>query len=80
MLKVNTKFKVGDKVKILPSATRISVAKNEVGVVGEIIHIYDQDGLVVNTVTERYVPWVVRAKDIVPVVKVGEQLEFSFMG
>lgn len=67
-------FKIGDKVKILPSAVDISVAESEVGKVGIIIEIISSSRIYVDTPTERFGFWVVNEWDITPVVVIGQQL------
>ncbi|KKN73116.1 hypothetical protein LCGC14_0404250 [marine sediment metagenome] len=76
---MKTKFKVGDKVRILPSAIDINVAESEVGAMGKIITVRNQESICVDTVTKKYLFWVVRGRDIEPVIKVGQQLQFDFM-
>jgi len=71
------KFKKGDNVRILPSAVDVNVSKAEVGKVGVVLAVgYD---VTVKTATEKFGRWYVRYCDITPVIKVGQQLEFSFM-
>lgn len=73
------KFKVDDKVKILPSAIEINVAESEVGKTGVIVEILDKNRIYIETTTEKFGYWVVGEKDIALVTKVGQQLLFSFM-
>ncbi len=73
------KFKVGDEVRILPSAVGISVAKDEVGKIGKILQVYSPTQIIIHTATGGYEPWVVRECDIAPVIKIGQQLMFQFM-
>ena len=79
------KFKVGDKVRILPSAEKIGVFKSEVGRVGiiedtdflgQFIHIRMVKPYQING---RIHTWAVKSPQITPFIKVGEQLEFAFM-
>ena len=74
-------FKVGDKVKILPSATIIGVRKSEVGKTVLIRGIYNESDsiMVTDSRGEGYGYWSVNSYDIAPVIKVGQQLTFSFM-
>ena len=73
------KFKIGDKVKILPSATGVNVAKSEVGKIGVITEIYNRYNIYVDTDTRKFAPWVVYEHDIAHVIKKGQQLLFNFM-
>lgn len=79
------KFKVGDRVKILPSAVAIGVFKSEIDKTGiitdcnymdEYIMVYmDSDCKEVNWRKE----WAVQPDQIEKAIKVGQQLLFSFM-
>jgi len=87
-MKHNVKFKVGDRVKILPLATSVSVESEEVGKVGEISSIS-------RNVTRSFGIWVqmkevCKARGYIPKWSVGtdmielffvknEQLLFEFM-
>ena len=75
------KFKTGDKVKILPSATIIGVLASEVGKVVKIRGIYNGvDGIMISDSRGfEYGCWCVNENDIVPAIKVGQQLLFDFM-
>lgn len=74
------KFKVGDKVKILPSAMNISVGAREIGKITKIktinspndIMIYDSRG-------KEYGCWCVNDYNIALVIVKGQQLLFDFM-
>ena len=79
-----SKFKVGDKVKILPSSIEWSVPLSEVGKFGVIVsfprskdfRVYmDKPWLQFNARET----WVVRSSHIEIAVKPGQQLEFAFM-
>lgn len=71
------KFKIGDKVKILPSAAYIGVEENEIGTTQTIIRVESLDTIVITDTDGGY--WHVDPHDIIPVIKVGQQLLFSFM-
>ena len=75
------KFKVGDKVKILPSATIIGVRESEVGKIVNIRSIYDEsDGIMIHDSRgKEYGCWCVNDYDIIPFVEIGQQLLFDFM-
>ena len=73
------KFKVGDKVKVLPSAVNIGVDKSDVGKIGVIFEIESPESILIKTTYTENWFWCVYPKDIVPVIKVGQQLIFSFM-
>ena len=73
------KFKVGDKVKILPSAVNIGVDKSDVGKIGVIFEIESPESILIKTTYTENWFWCVDPEDIVLVVKVGQQLTFSFM-
>lgn len=68
------KFKVGDKVKILPSATDIGIAESEVGKVAEIICIEGPNSIRIKTATKRYMDWYVDENGITPAIKIEQQL------
>ncbi|KKN73113.1 hypothetical protein LCGC14_0404220 [marine sediment metagenome] len=83
---MNSKFKVGDKVKILPSASNIGVNDAGIGKIGTVtdcsymmqyIKVYMDERC---KITGHRRDWAVSPKDIEPVIKVGQQLLFSFMG
>jgi serine acetyltransferase len=80
-MKTKTKFKIGDKVKILPSATTIGVRESEVGKVVNIRSIYNEsDGIMItDSRGVEYGCWCVNDYDITPAIKVGQQLLFDFM-
>ena len=75
------KFKVGDKVKILPSAMIIGVSKREVGKVVNIRNIYNEsDGiLIADSRGGEYGCWCVNSYDIALAFVKGQQLLFEFM-
>lgn len=77
-------FKIGDKVRILVSAVDIGVAINEVGKMGVVTLYHSSDEIIVFMDKIRKesgyrVEWIVNSSQIEPVVKVGQQLLFSFM-
>ena len=77
-------FKIGDKVRILPSATSIGVCKDEVGETGVITAYISSKEIIVlmDKPHHKYgyrIDWVVESSQIEPMVKVGQQLLFQFM-
>ena len=85
-MKKITKFKKGDKVRVLPSAIRMGVYGGEVGKTGIIVgrdcfdylRVYMDKLSTIGNHTEKRT-WSVNWDDIEPVVKVGQQLVFDFM-
>lgn len=82
---MKTKFKVGDKVRILPSAIDVEVPSEEVGKTGVVKNI-SKDGtdfLVLMDKPRREggtrLDWVVNLSQIEQVITPGQQLIFSFM-
>ncbi len=73
------KFKVGDKVKILPSAVDINVAGSEIGEIGIVVYVYAEEEYSIKTASGYYEEWWVRARDIAPAIIKGQQLLFDFM-
>ena len=79
------KFKVGDKVRILPSAIDIGVFKSELGGIGVVIDCYYMDIYIrvymdnVCKETGCRKEWAVRSDQIELFIKVGQQLLFAFM-
>lgn len=74
-------FKVGDKVRILPSAVFIGVRKSEVGRIVEIRRIISPNSIMIsNSSGDRYACWRVSDYNIAFYIKVGQQLLFDFMG
>ena len=68
------KFKVGDKVRILPSAVDIGVDESEVGEVVKIKKI-EPDGLrISDSRGQGMICWYVSESDVAHVMKIGEQL------
>lgn len=75
------KFKIGDKVRILPSAVGIGVKKSEVGKIVRITKIYSQDNIMItDSRGGRRGDWHVNDFNIVAVVEMGQQLVFDFVG
>lgn len=79
-----TKFKVGQKVKLLPSIVNRGVLRSEIGKVGIITSISPYG--IVNVKTDfkainrsRWPGWSLQTNDIAPVIKKGIQLLFAFM-
>jgi len=79
------KFKVGDRVKTLPSAVDIGVFKSDIGKTGVIIDCnfldmyirVDMDSVCKEAGCKK--EWAVRPDDIELAVMIGQQLLFSFM-
>lgn len=79
-----SKFKIGDKVKILPSAVENGVARSSVGKIGRVAKlnkehgyfcvVMDDDGII-----QPVNGWVVFPDEVELVVIKGQQLLFSFM-
>ena len=76
---VSMKFKVGDKVRILPSAINICVNPSEVGVIATIKKIYSPIQIIIRTPTQKFGSWVVHEEHIESIIKPGQQLVFAFM-
>ena len=74
-----TKFKIGDKVRILPSAVNVNVAQSEIGKIGVITIVYSGGDCILKTASKKYSDWWVRGIDITPAMIKGQQLLFSFM-
>ena len=70
-------FKVGDKVKILPSARDAGILEESINKIGVITAIYD-DGLTIY-VKGSYHLWALGKYQIEPAIPVGTQLMFPFM-
>ena len=78
-MKPKTKFKKGDKVRILPSAVDISVAEDEVGKTGVITYYASPKNIIVfmdkiRKESYRRVSWNVYSSQIELVVVKGQQL------
>lgn len=73
------KFKIGDKVKILPSAVDIGVDKGEIGKIGVIFQIESSDRILIKTSFTKVWFWEVHSRDIIPAIAKGQQLLFNFM-
>lgn len=71
------KFKVDDRVKILPSAREVSIRDECIGSIGIIIVVINNDYDYTVKVGTRY--WYCRKRDMEHVIPVGQQLEFDFM-
>lgn len=66
------KFKVGDKVKILPSATAIGVEETEVGKIVKIRTIYSSNYILIGDSRGRkYGCWSVDESNIAPAIVKG---------
>ena len=82
---VKFKFKVGDKVRILPSALNVHVPEDEINKIGIImgrdIHSKYNKVLMdkIRTRSGYRVDWLVSDSQIEPAIKVGQQLLFKFM-
>ena len=71
------KFKIGDKVRILPSANFIGVLKSEIGKIVKITGISTfntNDIMISDSRGDTHGCWCVNEYDIAPVIKVGQQL------
>lgn len=73
------KFKIGDKVRILPSAVHIMVAKDEVGKTGIITHYGTDKDIIVymdepRKVGNYRISWCVESSQIELVKVIGQQL------
>lgn len=79
MAKQIEQFKVGDKVRILPSAADIGVDKSEIGKIGVIFQIESPDRILIQTSFTKGWFWEVHSRDIIPVIAKGQQLLFNFM-
>jgi len=75
------KFKIGDKVRILPSAVDGGVSEKAVGKTGVITYHVPGDYFCVlmDYERERGGTWVVYPCQMEPVVVIGQQLLFEFM-
>ena len=76
------KFKIGDKVKILPSAVDGGVGERNVGKIGVITYHASGDYFCVlmDYDSRDGLTWAVYPNQMEHVIKVGQQLLFSFMG
>jgi len=80
MLKNKTKFKIGQKVRILPSAEVIGVLKSEVGKIVEIRDMFGSGDIrISDSRGDGHACWSVGSEDIAPVIEVGQQFLFDFM-
>lgn len=71
------KFKIGDKVKILPSAVAIGIYESEVGTIQTILQIISSTTIVITASDGGC--WHVDPEDITTAVVKGQQLLFDFM-
>jgi len=76
---MKTKFKIGDRVKILPSAVTIGVAEREVGKVAKVTGGCGSDIMISDSRGCEYASWCVNDYDIIPFIEIGQQLLFDFM-
>jgi hypothetical protein len=77
-----SKFKVGDKVRILPSAVAGGVDKTDVGKIGRITGWFEGGGyftVVMNHWTTLVWSWAVYPNQMEHAVEIGAQLVFDFM-
>ena len=72
-------FKIGDKVKLLPSVVSAGVVASEVGKIGIVTFVGRLGGVHVKTSQLNRFSWCLQEYNIAPAVKVGQQLLFSFM-
>lgn len=70
------KFRIGQKVKVLPSAKKHGVNPDAIGKVGRLIDD-NPDCIVVELPFEQY--WYMSIEDIALHIKIGQQLTFPFM-
>lgn len=77
MNKRTSKFKVGDKVRILPSVVNIGVSESEVGTIQTVIRIIDPETIDITTSSGG--SWWVRPDQIECIIIKGQQLLFNFM-
>ena len=73
------KFKVGDKVKLLPSVVSAGVMASEVGKIGIVTFVGRLGGVHVKTSRLNRLSWCLLEYNIAPAVKVGQQLLFEFI-
>ena len=74
------KFKIGDKVRILPSAMLTGVSETEIGKVVKITKMNFLDCIMISDSRgDTYGCWAVNYDDIAPVIVKGQQLLFDFM-
>lgn len=76
------KFKVGDKVRILPSAVSGGVSEEDVNKIGEIIGFREEHGyflVAMDNRKRRNSYWAVYPNQIEHTVVKGQQLLFDFM-
>jgi len=72
-------IKVGDKIKVLPSAIDACVPKRMIGETVKITYIFENPFPFLVYIVYDNTTWGLRGIDFEPVVKVGEQLLFPFM-
>lgn len=69
------KFKIGDRVRVLPSAVYIGVREREIDKVVEVRRIINLDEIMIeDSRGSGYGCWCVRRCDIIPFIKKGQQL------
>lgn len=73
------KFKIGDRVKILPSVMNVGLPEDEVGKIVRVTGGYGLDIYISDSRGDKYGSWSVYDYDIVLVPEIWEQLTFSFM-
>ena len=69
-------FKVGDRVKILPSARDVGVYEESINKVGVILNIFPHGTIYVRESKHK---WAVSDYNIKPAIPIGTQLMFPFM-
>ena len=72
------KFKIGDKVRILPSVVNIGVDKSEIGKTTTIKKIYSPTDIVIVSSSKEFT-WIVHEEHIEFFAIPGQQLLFAFM-
>ena len=73
------KFKIGDKVRILPSAVDIGVRESEVGTIQTVIKIIDPMTIDITNSSGNDKSWWVEPDQIELAIVKGQQLLFNFM-
>ena len=75
------KFKVGDKVRILPSAFTDGVNKGDLGREAIVEENEPNDSMYIRMVPPNFTRknWWVNGRNLKHVIRVGQQLMFSFM-
>lgn len=73
-------FKVGDKVKILPSAVDIGVSERQIGKIVKINSINNLNSIMIGDSRGNiYGDWCVSKENIALATEIGQQLLFNFI-